>query len=576
VHYPSILLIIFFFLSNASATEQLCPTIMLDGPDIELSATEKRLVCGDQQLEAYKEIPSYEASYILTGFLQSRGYLKPTFELVNNVLNVKIGKKSFVKKIRVISENTKLKKIVKSELRRLYRRKILTTSVLNSIEAEALSLVRQNGYPCSKVKSTVDVSESLVLVDLGSSHYFEFGPVAKTPIQGLEENALDRYYPFKANEAFNEDLLTLTEKRMLRADVVQGTYFLENCSVDNTKFSLSQNFIIGPPRTIRFGAGASTEVGPMARVRWSNNRYKPMASQLSANLQASFRAQSITLAADSFFWQKEPRRSLLAQAELIRESQIDYEQVVFRLKPHMKWTRDSERHFKKYTLGPSYEAGTYLSKSISDTESYSTGILEGSVQWMSHPYELFDVHPEEGDSFNFSFDYRHPDLGFSDQLLKLETSFVRLERLTNWGRGTLIGGARINAGTTWVADDVSLADLPPTVKFFGGGSDDVRGFQLRTLPDNDGLGSLTKLALKLELRRTNVYKETVEVFSFLDSAYFGAQSWELDPVLYYSPGLGVRWLSPIGLVQSYLARAFKSHPYEDLGNLFFLGLGGVF
>jgi translocation and assembly module TamA len=392
----------------------------------------------------------------------------------------------------------------------------------------------------------------------------------------LEDNALDRFYPYVANQAFNEDLLTLTEKRMVRSEVVQGTYFLENCSEDGQNFSLKQKFIVGPPRTIRFGAGASTEVGPMARVRWSNNRYKPMASLLSANFQASLRAQAITLTADSFLWKSEPRRSLLSQAEVIRESQIDYEQVVYRLRPHMKWTRDSEGQAKRYTLGPSYEGGRYHSKENSDTKSFSSGIIEGSVQWMSHSYELFDIHPQEGNSFGFNFDFRHPSLGFSDQLLKLDSSYVLLERLTNWGRGSVIGGIRLNAGTTWVSNDVSLEGLPPTVKFFGGGSDDVRGFQLRTLPQNDGLGALSKLALKLELRRTNVYKETIEVFTFIDNAYFGQGSWEIEPELYYSPGLGLRWLSPIGLVQTYIARAYKTNPNQDLGNLYFIGLGGIF
>src|SRR5690606_24286463 len=102
-----------------------------------------------------------------------------------------------------------------------------------------------------------------VIVTLSDISKFKFGMVKKEPIEGLRKNALDRYYPYKENEIFDQRQLELTEKRMVRAEVVQGTYFLEKCEDDS--FSLSQQFITGPPRSIRFGIGASTEVGPMVR-----------------------------------------------------------------------------------------------------------------------------------------------------------------------------------------------------------------------------------------------------------------------------------------------------------------------
>lgn len=569
-------LFIIFISFQTMAAEKLCSTVIVHGEDLDFSDTEKQLVCGDKKSEAWKNIPDYEASFIMTGFLQSRGYLEPKYETIDNVLHVRPGKISKVKRFDVITLNQKLKTEVKRELNRLYKKKVLSTSILNSIEAEALALVRQRGYPCAKVKSQVDISRQEVRVELNEANYFEFGPLEKEEVPGLRDNALDRFYPFKSNQMFNADLLTLTEKRMTRQEVVPGTYFVESCQDDNTKFNLSQNFINGPARTIRFGAGVSTEQGPMARIRWQNNRYKSMASQLSANLQASLRVQSLTLTADSFLWHHEPRRSLYTKAEIMRESQVDFEQVIYRLEPLVKWSRDSENYSKIYTLGPSYEGGTFRAEKTNTTKSFSTGILKGSAVWMAHKYELFDFHPQEGDLIGMNFDLRHPSFGFSDPLLKLESTYVKLDRLGNWGRGTIIGALRLNAGTTWVDDKVSLSSLPPTVKFYGGGSDDIRGFTLKTLPGSDGLGALTKLGAKFELRRTYLVKESIEGFTFLDVAKFGDQSWNVDRAFFYSPGIGLRWLSPIGMVQGFFARAFQADPYRDQGNLIFLGLGGVF
>jgi translocation and assembly module TamA len=569
------ILFTFLFSWSAFGKYKLCSKVIIHGPKLKFTDTEKQLACGDKKVEEYKNIPDYEASFVMTGFLQSRGYLKPHFETINDVLHVHTGKESLVKKIRIVSGNQKLKNEVKHELKRLFKKKLLSTDILNSIEAEALGLVRQRGYPCAKVKAQVDVSKSEVVVELNESNFFEFGEVTKETLPGLRKNALDRFYPFRSNETFNADLLTLTERRMRRQEVVHGTYFVEACEDKNQKFSLSQNFIQGPEHTVRFGAGVSTEQGLMVRLRWQNNRYKSMASQHSANLQASFKAQSVTLTDDSFLWHGNPRRSLYTKAEVVHESQVDFEQFVFRVEPAIKWTNDSEGYNKIYTLGPSYESGTYHTAGT-PTKSFYSGILKGSVVWTEHKYELFDFHPQEGNLAGFNFDFRSPAFGFSDTLLKLDSTLVRLNRLGNWGRGTIIGGMRFNAGTSWVNDDVSLKGLPPTVKFFGGGSDDIRGFTLKTLPENNGQGSLTRLSGKFELRRTYLYRESLEGFTFLDMGYFGDKSWNIDPQLYYSPGFGIRWLSPIGMVQSYIARAFKTKPYEDQGNFFFLGIGGTF
>lgn len=563
----------FFFIFSATAADKLCPGVILHGADLNLAATERRLLCGDKMLKAYKDIPAYQARFFFKGFLQSRGYLNPHFDIIDDVLHVYPGDKQQVKSIVIQSEDTKVSNDIEDEIQRLYQDKILSTKVLDQVEEKALEELSYRGYPCAKVSSEAFIENGEVRVSVEDLKSFEFGQIEKEKIEGLHRNALDRYYPFHAGDIFDDRLLELTQKRMTRAGVIQGTYFLQSCTEND--FSLSQKFIIGPPRTLRFGVGASTELGTFARIRWANNRYKSMASVLSAFAQVSFRFQTLTLSADSFFWNHAPRRSLFSQIEFIRESQFEYEQSLLRAKPHLKWTRDSEGYYKTYSIGPSYEAGVYRSQTKA-TRSFSTGILEGGLNWTSHTYEFFDFHPQEGQIYRLNFDFRHPAFGFTDPLLKADSSFLHLGRLTDWGRGTLVGGLRLNLGTSWIKNSVVLRDLPPTVKFYGGGNDDVRGFNLNTLPQNQGLGALTRISFKAELRRTYFIREYFEIFSFLDGAYFGENSWDLDPPFYYSPGLGLRWLSPFGLVQSYAARSFRTKPFNDEGVFLFAGIGGLF
>lgn len=573
--------IILFILSlNAVvfAKEQICSGIVIEGEDIKLDDSEKLLVCGDPKSAAYKLIPPYQASYFLTGFLQSRGYLQPSFQTINGVLHVNTGKESKLKAIHLQSEKIeKDAKIIKKEMERRHLKSTLTPSLVNSLEGETIELLKQKSYPCSEVKSIVDAKTDEVSLDFIKTNSFSFGMIDADSIPGLHESALDRYYPFEPHDPYNQRLLDLTEKRMLRAEVVQVTYFLKNCSEDGDEFGLSQKFIPGPPRTVRYGVGASTELGPMIRAKWSHNRSGSMASTISARAQASIRSQSLTLMTDTFFWKHRPRRSVISQLEILRESQIDFEQLLVRLSPSsIKWTRDHGEHLWTWILGPSLESGTYHSKENSNTRTFNTGVLEGSLEWMAHKYEFFDTHPQSGDKFNFNFSFRHPSLGFSDPSLRLDSHYVKLNRLTEMGRGKLIGGVRLDAGTLWISKDVTAKSLPPNVKFYGGGSDDIRGFLLNTLPRNDGLGAITRLSLKLEMRKTYLFKESIEGFTFIDSAYFGDESFSTRKELFYSPGLGIRWFSPIGIVQSYAARALVLNPSDDDGNLYYLGLGGTF
>lgn len=576
-----ILTLLFLFSGCASSkkvNENLCPKIFIHtDEDIKLSETEERLICGDKEEEAYKLIPSYQASYMLTGFLQSKGYSMPRFEYLGDELHVYPGVQSRVEKIIVTSESPADTLNVDHQLLKRFHDEVITPKLLDEMEAQALTLLRNNSFPCAKVSSSVDVPKNEVTITLTDLKPFQFGVINKEKVEGLEESAFDRFYPFTAADNFSETKLTLAEKRFLRAGVVQGTYFQEKCDVKNQAFSLGQQYILGTSRTVRLGVGASTEVGPMFRAKWSNQRSGAMASLWEFNLQLSFKNQYLSFTSERYLWPKAPRRALLTTVEVERDDQATYEEITSKIKPHLQWTRDGSSRLWTWSTGPTLIAGSYRTNSEdANTRRINTGALEGMVQTKSHAYEVFDLHPEAGDFLQFNFDFRHPTFGFEDPLLKLNFSYLRLIELGDLGKGSAIGGIRMNSATTWVRDNVSLSDLPPSVKFYGGGSDDIRGFKLSTLPDNNGLGALTKLSLKFEFRKTYVFIPTIESFTFVDTAYFGARSWKVEDRLWYSPGTGLRWLSPIGLVQGYVARSLSSKTVKDDGNLFYLGLGGVF
>jgi translocation and assembly module TamA len=575
-----VLFLLIFSSSSLFALQEkkLCPGIIVSGKtDLDFSENEMRLLCGDKKVKAYRNIPPYEAKFFMTGFLQSRSYLNPKFRTEGDTLYVDIGEKNQLQKIIVNFPSKKEEDFIQSELRRLYQGKDLNPSVLNEMEAESLSILRRRGYPCAKIETLADPSTEKVELNFLRTNTFNFGHIEKEKIEGLNSNALDRFYPFRRNETFDARMLELHEKRLLRQEVVQGSYFLEVCSPEGDEFTLEEKFLPGPPRTLRFGVGASTEIGTYGRIRWSHNRWGEMASKLSATLEASFRKQSLILNSDHFFWPEHSRRSIKSEFEVTRESQLTYEQFLTKLTPaKLKWSRDKGGHRHLYELGPAYEYGTYNSDDKSQSRHFSTVVLESSFLWTNHDYEFYDVHPQEGDELSLGVSYRDETLGFQTRAMKGDFSFVTLKRFATFGRGILIGGLRTIAGTTFISEDEDLESLPPLVKFFGGGSNDIRGFQLNTLPINDGQGALSKLVFKWELRKTYFIIPSLEIFGFLDHGQFGNKSFSTTSRTFFSPGMGLRWSSPIGIVQAFGAKAYGTSPYENIGENFFIGLGTYF
>lgn len=571
------LLLLFVSCSSKKIKEQkVCNKVIIhDAEEIELSEDETRLLCGDMTTEAYKNIPSYQAGFLATGFLQSRGYTNPKFETVDKVLHIYPQEKVTVAKVILQSEDENKNKFEKI-LNRHYEEEELNPKLLNTIEEETLSLYRNESYPCAKVESTADAETGEIKLKVSGLKKFDFGPLERETVNGLKEAAFIRYTSFSADDEFRERELELTEKRLLRSEIVQGTYFQEKCDLENNTFSLKQNFILGDARSIRFGVGASTEVGPMFRVKWANLRYGEMASRREATLQASAKSQLIRFLSERWFWEDSPRRSLLTQAEIRREDQTNYRELTAELRPHLKWTRDTWNRYWHWSTGPSLISSRFDTNQNKEDKKFTTVALEAELQSKTHSYEVFDVHPEEGELYQLNLDARHPGLGFEEPLLKMDWTIVHLWKLWSWGKGSGILGGRLNASSTWVKDDVALDSLPPSVKHYGGGSDDVRGFNLSSLPSNNGLGSLSKLTTKFEVRKTHTFLPTIETFAFIDTGLFGQQSFTLDRRLYYSPGLGVRWLSPIGLVQTYLARSLSNREIKDDGYFFYIGLGGIF
>jgi outer membrane translocation and assembly module TamA len=550
-----------------------CPQIEILAEDkIKFTGPEERLVCGDPKLKAYAHVPLYQAEYHLKIFLEERGYHSATFDKSDGkILKVLAGHSLKLKKLELEPPTSELY----NQLWRHYHDLPLTSSLLNSLETEVSRYHQETGAACAKSRAVADVRDGAAKIYASDLTPYRFGDIViNEPVPGLKPQAYVRFYPFHPTNLYDYRKLELSAKRFLRNRIVQGTYFQENC--DSEPFFVEQKFMVGPPRTLRMGFGISTEDGPLARLRWVHHRFGQMASRLEATLFASFQNQGLSLLSDHFFWPRAPRTSLFSQLELTRDSPKSFEELRVRLREHLQKGWELSSHRLSVRGGPSISWSAYRQSRNSEFTKTPSVPLELSLDFMSHSYESFDLHPAEGRHLTLTLEHRNPFLFFPKVVFKGNLGHREVLPLSVCGRGWCILGLRAEIGMTGGSSGLQLEDLPPSLKHYAGGLEELRGYKPDSLPRNRGAGAFSRALFGIELRRTNVWKRSLEAYAFADGAILGSRPLHFDPTLYAATGLGLRWLSPIGIVQGYGAWSFESFPYHNRGPYFFIGLGGEF
>lgn len=142
---------------------------------------------------------------------------------------------------------------------------------------------------------------------------------------------------------------------------------------------------------------------------------------------------------------------------------------------------------------------------------------------------------------------------FSDRALGSPSDFLRWRGSGKWLAGlpddntTVL--ARLELGA--ILTD-GFSNLPPSLRFYAGGDNSIRGYDFESVGPRDGFGKLTGgryLAVgSVEVSRRVLPRWRVAAFTDGGGAFEGE-----DDRLYQSVGLGVRWLSPVGQIRVDLA-----------------------
>jgi translocation and assembly module TamA len=283
------------------------------------------------------------------------------------------------------------------------------------------------------------------------------------------------------------------------------------------------------------GVGASTDTGARFRAGFRNNRLNSLGHRLISDMYVSSVRQGTT--AEYRIPREDPRREWFSVAAAVSNEETDtFDSEEQRI--GLRWTKVmTETWLRTLSLDAT-------------NESFDIG---GDVRTsrFAVPGIAFDQKIADHDVFPARGRRLGLELRGTDEALGSTTSYVQAVMWARWIRS--IGDKnrillRLDAGAT-ASRDFSL--LPPSVRFFAGGDQSVRGYDYESLGPQDADGNV--------IGGSNLLVASAEYERHLFGNFYGAafvdagnafDNTDFDPEA--GVGLGLKWRSPLGLVRFYL------------------------
>lgn len=505
---------------------------------------EVRLVCGDPATEGWEKIPFNQAESYLKAFLQQRGYQDPRFEPGLDVLVVHPGEKTRVETFTV----TGLPPEIDPGRLRKIRGRTLTPERLDDAKAALGAALQNRGYACPglEIRANGTTGEVSASVRPGEVYRFEHISAGATP--EAELGLLRRYEAFRPGQRFDSRLLELTARRTMSDSVFMSAYFDVDCSTAG--LTVTGHVVPGKPQLYRLGFGFDTEGLLLGRAQWQNSRIGTRAHSMQASLYASFREQT-AVTYFKYYYGPASRFYLMPRLTFSRQNEDQYEalRAEAALLPGFSW--DSRNLHGEFTAGPALEHVDTV-RGLGPDSRYAS--FETRLELRSHLFEYYAGDPRTG--WRAALTAKSRLAGAYSQITAHRLGFQgeRIWNLGGYEPPLLVLATRWQGRTTLAKDSlVAAGELPLDMRYFLGGDSDLRGAPRLGVP-GDSAGLLTALYDGVELRLGDVLPYRLQPLVFVDAAMGGRKSFKLDPNVYWSPGFGVRWGSPVGSVRATLAR----------------------
>ncbi|MFZ5933874.1 hypothetical protein BGP84_11275 [Pseudomonas putida] len=372
---------------------------------------------------------------------------------------------------------------------------------------------------------------------------YRLGAVKFSGDTPLDQDLLQRMVSFKPGTPYDSELVA-----QLNNDLQSSGYF-EGVRVDaaptaavGEDIPVDVRLDTRKPRTMGLGLGFSTDVGPRGKANWTRHWVNPQGHSYGWETELSAPRQNVGLWYDVPL--DPPLTDKLRFAGGYQNEEIAGTDTLSKL-----LTVGPEWHSKlasgwQRVISLKYQREEYR---LGDDSGLSHLLMPG----VSFSYLRSDNRIDPHNGYRLQFDTQVAKEGLMSDTNLLHGN-VLLKGLTTLGHNHRFLG-RVQFGGS--ATNGYKNNIPPSLRFFAGGDQSVRGYDYQTLSpknsDGDRIGGRYLVAGSVEYQYSLAEKWRVATFIDQGNAF---NTLEL-PSLKTGVGIGVRWVSPVGPLRLDLAKA---------------------
>ncbi|MGY4664984.1 translocation and assembly module TamA [Pseudomonas chlororaphis] len=396
----------------------------------------------------------------------------------------------------------------------------------------------------TRQKLAVDPQAGVADIDLvyESGPRYALGKVSFAGDTPFDEDLLQRMVPFKAGTPYDSELIAELNQAL------QSSGYFEGVRVDAAPTAAAAEVIpvavqleTRKPRTMGLGLGFSTDVGPRAKANWTRHWVNAQGHSYGWEAEVSAPRQNVGLFYDIPL--DPPLTDKLRFAGGYQNEEISNTDTLSKL-----LTLGPEWHSKlpsgwQRVISLKWQREEYR---LGDDSGLSTLLMPG----ISYSYLRSDnrIDPHNGYRLQFDSKVAKEGLGSDTNLLY---GTVLLKGLTTvWDNHRFLGRVQFGGSAT-----NGYKKVPPSLRFFAGGDQSVRGYDYQSLSpensDGDRIGGRYMVAGSLEYQYSIAEKWRLATFVDQGNSF---DKLEL-PNLKTGVGVGVRWVSPVGPIRLDLAHA---------------------
>lgn len=400
-------------------------------------------------------------------------------------------------------------------------------------------------------KLSVDPRAGVADIDLvyDSGPRYALGKVSFAGDTPFDEDLLQRMVPFKSGAPYDSELIAELNQAL------QSSGYFESVRVDAAPTTAANDVIpvavtldTRKPRTMGLGLGYSTDVGPRAKANWTRHWVNPEGHSYGWEAELSAPRQNVGL------WYDVPLDPPLTD-KLRFAGGYQNEELA-----------NTDSLSKLLTLGPEWHSklpsGWQRVISLKwQHEEYrlgdDSGISNLLMPGVSYSYLRSDNRIDPHNGYRLQFDSKVAKEGLgSDNNLLYGTALAK-GLTTVLDNHRFLARAQIGGSAT-----NGYKSIPPSLRFFAGGDQSVRGYDYQSLSpensDGDRVGGRYMVSGSLEYQYSVAEKWRVATFVDQGNSF---NDFEL-PSLKTGVGMGVRWVSPVGPIRLDLA-----HALDDPGGI---------